>query len=51
MGIEPTGRAATVTGITIQRFDQDGQIAEGWANWDMLGLLQQLGVVPEPARR
>ena len=51
MGIEPTGRAATVTGITIQRFDEHGQIVEGWTNWDMLGLLQQLGVAPQPAAR
>jgi steroid delta-isomerase-like uncharacterized protein len=47
MGIAPTGRTATVTGITIQRF-QDGKVVEGWTNWDMLGLLQQLGVAPGP---
>ena len=46
MGIEPTGRMATVTGITIQRFGANGQIVEGWTSWDMLGLLQQLGLAP-----
>jgi steroid delta-isomerase-like uncharacterized protein len=51
MGIDPTGRSATVTGITIQRFDAGGQIVEGWTSWDMLGLLQQLGVAPQPAGR
>ncbi len=45
MGIAPTGRSATVTGITIQRL-QDGRVVEGWTNWDLMGLLQQLGVVP-----
>ena len=51
MGIDATGRTATVSGITIQRIGDDGRIVEGWTNWDMLGMLQQLGVVPEPARR
>jgi len=45
MGIAPTGKQATVTGITIQRIT-NGRIAEDWSNYDMLGLLQQLGVVP-----
>ena len=44
-GIAPTGRQATVTGITIDRW-ADGKIAESWTNWDTLGLLQQLGAVP-----
>src|SRR5688572_4278819 len=49
MGIEATQRTASVTGITIQRFGTDGRIVEGWTNWDTFGLLQQLGVVPQPA--
>jgi steroid delta-isomerase-like uncharacterized protein len=49
MGIEPTGRRATVTGITIQQF-RDGKVMEGWTNWDTLGLLTQLGAVPQPTR-
>jgi steroid delta-isomerase-like uncharacterized protein len=51
IGIDPTGRRASVTGITIQRIGEGGKIAEGWTNWDMLGMLQQLGVAPQPARR
>jgi steroid delta-isomerase-like uncharacterized protein len=47
MGIGATGRTATVTGITIQRVGAGGQIVEGWTSWDALGLLQQLGAVPE----
>jgi steroid delta-isomerase-like uncharacterized protein len=44
-GIPPTGKAAEVTGITISRI-VDGKMTEAWINWDMLGLLQQLGVAP-----
>ncbi len=47
-GIAPTGKQATVTGISIDRIS-DGKIAEDWTNWDTLGLLQQLGAVPAPA--
>lgn len=48
MGIAPTGKAVTVTGIAIFRV-ADGTIAEEWVNRDLLGLLQQLGAVPGPA--
>lgn len=44
-GIAPTGKEATVTGITIDRW-ADGKIVESFTNWDTLGLLQQLGAVP-----
>lgn len=44
-GIAPTGKKIKVSGITINRF-AGGKIAEGWVNWDALGLLQQLEVVP-----
>ncbi len=45
MGMPATGKQSTVTGITIDRI-ADGRIAESWTNWDTLGMLQQLGVVP-----
>jgi hypothetical protein len=47
MGIPRTGKQITASGITIQRF-ADGKIAEGWTNFDLLGLLQQLSVIPSP---
>ena len=48
-GIAPTGKQVAVTGMTIARF-AGGKIVEGWVNWDALGLMQQLGVVPEIAK-
>ncbi len=49
MGIAPTGKQVTVTGIIINRI-AGGQSAEGWLNFDALGMLQQLGVVPPPGQ-
>ena len=45
MGIAPTGKQFTVTGIEIFRF-VNGKVVEEWVNGDDLGLLQQLGVIP-----
>jgi predicted ester cyclase len=45
-GIPATNRPIKVTGITILRIE-DGKIAERWVEVDMLGALQQLGVIPE----
>jgi steroid delta-isomerase-like uncharacterized protein len=44
MGMPPTGKPVTITGITIDRFE-DGKVVEGWTNWDTLGMMQQLGVI------
>jgi predicted ester cyclase len=49
MGIVPTGKHVAVTGIGIYRI-ADGKVAEAWVNRDLLGLLQQLGAFPAPAR-
>lgn len=43
-GIGPTGRPAVVTGISIERYF-DGKMVASRVNWDMLGMLQQLGIV------
>lgn len=48
MGIPATGRTVNITGMAIHRI-AGGQIVESWNNWDTLGLLQQLGVLPQPA--
>ena len=45
MGVPPTGKQVTVTGINIHRI-ADGKMVEGWSNTDILGMMQQLGVIP-----
>jgi predicted ester cyclase len=44
--IAATGREFEMDGVTIERI-ADGKIAEVWVVRDELGLLRQLGVVPE----
>ena len=46
-GIPPTGRQVTLAGIDILRVS-DGKIREIRWGYDVLGVLQQLGVIPEP---
>jgi len=50
MGVEPTNRELTWTGITIDRI-AEGKIVESWANWDMMGMMQQLNAVSAPSER
>jgi len=45
--LPPTGKSVTLPGITIARF-ADGKYVEDWHNWETLGLMQQLGVAPQP---
>jgi predicted ester cyclase len=45
MGIAPTGKSITLTGILVSRFADD-KVVEDWNNYDALGLMQQLGVIP-----
>jgi steroid delta-isomerase-like uncharacterized protein len=49
MGMAPTGKRAEVTGISIDRFDDEGKIVETWDQWDNAGFMVQLGLAPEPA--
>ena len=48
-GIPPTGRPIKVQGIWIHRLEH-GRIVEGrdWGQVDWLGLLRQLGALPDP---
>jgi SnoaL-like polyketide cyclase len=43
----PTGNSYEVTGTTFQRFDDEGKIVEDWTIFDALGMIQQLGFIPE----
>jgi steroid delta-isomerase-like uncharacterized protein len=49
MGMPPSGKQVAVTGIDINRI-ASGKLAERWANFDTLGMLQQLGVMPPPGQ-
>jgi steroid delta-isomerase-like uncharacterized protein len=46
-GVPPSGKKVHWTGTRLFRL-KDGRITEGWVNLDMLGLMQQMGVVPSP---
>jgi steroid delta-isomerase-like uncharacterized protein len=48
MGIQPTGKQVTVSGLTISRL-KGGKIVEEFQNWDNFGMMQQLGAIPELA--
>ena len=45
MGIPATGKEVVSTGIVITRIAK-GKIAEDWEEFDGIGYLQQLGVIP-----
>jgi len=46
-GVPPTHKAVTITAIHIHR-PEHGKIVEHWEQFDILGLLQQLGLLPVP---
>jgi len=47
LGIPATGKQIEFSGCTIYHF-RDGKIMEQWEYGDLLGFMQQLGVVPTP---
>jgi steroid delta-isomerase-like uncharacterized protein len=47
LGIPATDRAVRFSGMGFGRV-RNGQLVEGWNNFDQLGLLQQLGVISLP---
>jgi predicted ester cyclase len=48
MGVPPTGRDVEFTSVTISRC-HDGKIAEEWELIDTVGLMRQIGALPELA--
>jgi predicted ester cyclase len=48
MGTPPTGRDVEFTGLTVSRC-RDGKIVEEWELVDTVGLLRQVGALPELA--
>ena len=49
MGMRPTGKSYTVSGIEIVRI-ADGRIVEARVMFDSLGFMQQIGVIPAPGQ-
>jgi predicted ester cyclase len=49
-GIPPTGKKITMRGITVYRLAQS-RISEMYWNYDVFGLLQQLGAIPAPGQQ
>ncbi len=47
MGMPATGKHVDVQLIDMFRFDGDGRVCEHWGVMDMMGMMQQLGVIPE----
>jgi steroid delta-isomerase-like uncharacterized protein len=47
MGVEPTGKQVEVSGVEINHV-KEGRISASWTVSDSLGLMQQLGLTPQP---
>ena len=45
MGVAPTGRLVTVMGMDILR-TVNGEILEYWGEFDVMGMLRQIGIIP-----
>jgi steroid delta-isomerase-like uncharacterized protein len=46
-GIPPTGKEVAFSSMEFNRV-VDGKVEEHWVELDLLGLMQQLGAIPEP---
>ena len=46
-GIPPTGKEVAFSSIEVNRV-REGKVEEHWVELDLLGLMQQLGAIPEP---
>ena len=47
MGIPPSGRSVSMSLMDIVRITE-GRVVEHWSVGDTLGMMQQLGVIPQP---
>jgi steroid delta-isomerase-like uncharacterized protein len=48
MGLAPTGeKGDPVTGMAIDRYDEDGKLAETWGQWDTLTFMRDIGAIPQ----
>jgi steroid delta-isomerase-like uncharacterized protein len=50
MGLQATGDTGNpVHGISIDRYDDDGKLAETWNQWDTLTFMRDVGAIPAEA--
>lgn len=47
LGMAPTNRTASVSGTSIHRIDK-GKIVEQWSDWNLMTLMEQLGMASAP---
>jgi steroid delta-isomerase-like uncharacterized protein len=47
LGMPPTNKNASVTGTSINRIE-GSKIAEMWSNWNLMSLMEQLGIAMAP---
>jgi steroid delta-isomerase-like uncharacterized protein len=45
MGIPASGKPVSVSAVSIWRV-AEGKLVNEWVNWDSLGMMQQIGVIP-----
>lgn len=45
MGVEPSNAEAEVSGMTLVHIEE-GMVTESWQNYDLFGMLGQLGALP-----
>ena len=45
--MQPTNRQCTVSGTSISKIE-GGKIIEHWADWNVMTLMEQLGVIAAP---
>jgi len=50
-GVPGTGKRIEMTGIQIDRFDESGKLVEEWPEYDLLGVMKQIGAIPEPQQQ
>jgi predicted ester cyclase len=47
LGLTPTNKKATVSGTSIFHI-QNSKIAEQWSDWNLMSLMEQLGIASTP---
>lgn len=47
LGLQPTNKTASVSGTSIMRI-RSGKVTETWADWNLMTLLENLGISVQP---